>query len=158
MRFVIPAEFIRLPARMKNGTASSGKLSMPPAMRCRMTKSGMPAMKCVYRSEEPASAMNTGTPASSTTRKTKKRSAIVVLSSRRSRKVVHAREPSNEWAITNLLMLRCEERKPRASKHAPAEGRSIGRVASFEARLRLAHQDEGLRRMARMNDLHDPAP
>jgi len=43
----MPAEFIRLPARMKNGTASSGKLSMPPAMRCRITKSGRPAMKCV---------------------------------------------------------------------------------------------------------------
>jgi hypothetical protein len=40
MRLVIPAEFIRLPARMKNGTASSGNESMPPAMRCRITKSG----------------------------------------------------------------------------------------------------------------------
>mgnify|MGYP003693571225 CR=1 FL=1 len=28
MRLVMPALFIRLPARMKNGTASSGKLSM----------------------------------------------------------------------------------------------------------------------------------
>jgi hypothetical protein len=47
MRLVIPAEFIKLPARMKNGTASSGKLSSPPAIRCRITKSGIPAMKCV---------------------------------------------------------------------------------------------------------------
>jgi len=34
MRLVMPAEFIRLPAMMKNGTASSGKLSMPLTMRC----------------------------------------------------------------------------------------------------------------------------
>src|SRR3954451_16560719 len=77
MRLVIPAEFIRLPARMKNGTASSGKLSRPPAMRCRMTKSGMPAMKWVWSSEENASAMNTGMPASKVAKKTKIRIGIV---------------------------------------------------------------------------------
>src|ERR1043166_1802338 len=76
MRFVIPAELIRLPARMKNGTASSGKLSRPPAIRCRITKSGMLAMKCVYSSEENASAMNTGMPASSVAKNTKIRIGI----------------------------------------------------------------------------------
>ncbi len=40
MRFVMPALFIRLPARMKKGTASSGKLSMPPIMRWTTTKGG----------------------------------------------------------------------------------------------------------------------
>ena len=45
---------------------------------------------------------------------------------------------SNRWSCSwgrhsNLLMLRCEERI-RASKHAPAVGRCIRRVASFEAR------------------------
>ncbi len=41
MRWVIPAEFMRLPARMKNGTARSGKESSPPTMRWITTKSGM---------------------------------------------------------------------------------------------------------------------
>ena len=41
MRLVMPAEFIRLPARMKKGTASSGKESTPPYMRWITTKSGM---------------------------------------------------------------------------------------------------------------------
>ena len=40
MRLVMPAEFIRLPAQMKNGTASSGKESTPPYMRWMTTKSG----------------------------------------------------------------------------------------------------------------------
>ncbi len=40
MRVVMPALFIRLPARMKNGTASSGKLSMPPTMRWITTNGG----------------------------------------------------------------------------------------------------------------------
>src|SRR6266852_6240949 len=69
MRLVIPAEFIRLPARMKNGTASSGKLSRPPAMRWRITKSGI----C---------AMNTGMPASKVAKKTKIRIGIAWLSVR----------------------------------------------------------------------------
>src|SRR4051812_13973375 len=38
--------------------------------------------------------------------------------------------------------------KRRASKHASAVGRWIGRVASFEARRRLAPQDEALRSAA----------
>jgi hypothetical protein len=41
MRWVMPAEFIRLPARMKNGTASRGNESSPPTMRWITTKSGM---------------------------------------------------------------------------------------------------------------------
>jgi hypothetical protein len=40
MRVVMPALFIRLPARMKKGTASSGKLSMPLTMRWMTTKGG----------------------------------------------------------------------------------------------------------------------
>ncbi len=40
MRFVIPAEFIRFPARIKKGTASKGNESMPPYMRWMTTKSG----------------------------------------------------------------------------------------------------------------------
>jgi len=41
MRLVMPALFIRLPARMKNGTASSGKLSMPLIIRCTTTIGGV---------------------------------------------------------------------------------------------------------------------
>ena len=40
MRVVMPALFIRLPARMKNGTASSGKLSMPLTIRWMTTNGG----------------------------------------------------------------------------------------------------------------------
>jgi hypothetical protein len=40
MRPVMPATFIRLPARMKNGTASSGKLSTPAIMRWARITSG----------------------------------------------------------------------------------------------------------------------
>ena len=40
MRPVTPAMFIRLPARMKNGTASSGKLSTPAIMRWATITSG----------------------------------------------------------------------------------------------------------------------
>jgi hypothetical protein len=47
MRLVIPAVFMRLPARMKNGTARSGKESTPPAIRCSTRKSGIPERKCV---------------------------------------------------------------------------------------------------------------
>src|SRR5215213_8178317 len=50
---------------------------------------------------------------------------------------------------SNLLMLRCAA-EGRASKHAPAVRRCIGRVASFEARSGsspgVAPQDEGLGR------------
>jgi hypothetical protein len=40
MRCVMPAEFIRFPARMKNGTASNGNESRPPTIRWITTKSG----------------------------------------------------------------------------------------------------------------------
>jgi hypothetical protein len=40
MRFVMPAEFIRLPAMMKKGMASRGNESMPPIIRCRTTRWG----------------------------------------------------------------------------------------------------------------------
>jgi hypothetical protein len=40
MRSVMPALFIRLPDMMKKGTASSGKLSTPAAMRCSTTSGG----------------------------------------------------------------------------------------------------------------------
>ncbi len=40
-RSVMPVAFIRLPARMKNGTASSGKDWVAPYMRCMATVSGM---------------------------------------------------------------------------------------------------------------------
>jgi len=41
MRPVTPAMFIRLPARMKNGTASRGKLSTPAIMRWASVTSGV---------------------------------------------------------------------------------------------------------------------
>ena len=37
----MPAEFIRLPAKMKKGTASSGKLSTPPTIRCTTVMGGI---------------------------------------------------------------------------------------------------------------------
>jgi hypothetical protein len=40
-RSVMPVMFIRLPARMKNGTASSGNDWVAPYMRCMATVSGM---------------------------------------------------------------------------------------------------------------------
>ena len=40
MRPVTPAMFMRLPAKMKKGTASSGKLSTPAIMRCAVMMSG----------------------------------------------------------------------------------------------------------------------
>ena len=40
IRSVMPEVFIRLPARMKNGTASSGKLSTPLMTRCATTIAG----------------------------------------------------------------------------------------------------------------------
>src|SRR5215204_2105159 len=53
---------------------------------------------------------------------------------------MRAWEGAQEWRLlymgaSNLLMLRCAA-EGRASKHAPAAGRRIGMVASFEARVR----------------------
>ena len=45
IRSVMPAVFIRLPARMKNGTASKGKLSTPLIMRCATTIGGVAPLK-----------------------------------------------------------------------------------------------------------------
>src|SRR5690349_21512914 len=62
MRLVMPALFIRLPARMKNGTASSGKLSMPLTMRWTTTNGGRLPDSRMKRRAEPAMAMATGSP------------------------------------------------------------------------------------------------
>ena len=47
---------------------------------------------------------------------------------------------SASWTATALLMLRCERSEPRSTHQAI--GRCTGGVASFEARLRRAPQDE----------------
>src|SRR5438552_889806 len=68
MRPVTPAMFMRLPARMKKGTASNGKLSTPAIMRCASVTSGvMPVMK-MYSSDDVAMASATGRPSSISTR------------------------------------------------------------------------------------------
>src|SRR5215217_7301308 len=64
----------------------------------------------------------------------------VLRGSLRSHLRMRAWEGGQEWTLlymgaSNLLMLRCEA-EGRASKHAPAVRRCIGRVASFEARVR----------------------
>src|SRR6185312_7109994 len=62
MRLVMPALFIRLPAKMKNGTASSGKLSMPLIIRWTTANGGVLPVSRMYTSAEPAMAIATGTP------------------------------------------------------------------------------------------------
>src|SRR6476660_6485886 len=69
MRLVMPALFIRLPAKMKNGTASSGKLSMPLIIRCTTTNDGMFPVSRTYTSADPAIAIATGTPVAIIARK-----------------------------------------------------------------------------------------
>src|SRR6185436_13606617 len=77
MRPVTPAMFIRLPARMKNGTASSGKLSTPAIMRCASVTSGvMPVMR-MYSSDDVAIASATGSPSSISSRKAPSSSSMV---------------------------------------------------------------------------------
>ncbi len=61
MRVVMPAEFIRLPARMKNGTAISGKELMPLTMLARTMIGGMPLV-ATKASDDSASEIATGTP------------------------------------------------------------------------------------------------
>jgi len=62
MRPVMPAMFIRLPARMKNGTASSGNDSTPAIMRWAMTTSGtLPEIRMNSR-DAPAIETATGSP------------------------------------------------------------------------------------------------
>src|SRR5688500_5261710 len=58
----MPAEFIRLPARIKNGTASNGNESMPLTIRWITTKSGTRPVAITKISDEPAIAMATGMP------------------------------------------------------------------------------------------------
>src|SRR5712691_4565537 len=68
--------FIRLPARMKNGTASNGKLSTPAIMRCASVTSGvMPVMR-MYSSDDVAMASATGRPSSISTRNAPSSSSI----------------------------------------------------------------------------------
>src|SRR5687768_12465835 len=62
MRPVTPAMFMRLPARMKNGTASSGKLSTPAIMRCASVTSGVMPVTRMYSSDDVAIASATGRP------------------------------------------------------------------------------------------------
>src|SRR6476646_10441343 len=70
--------FMRLPARMKNGTASSGKLSTPAIMRCaRVTSGVMPVMR-MYSSDEVAMASATGSPSSIRIRKAPSKSNIAL--------------------------------------------------------------------------------
>src|SRR6266700_2101754 len=64
MRPVTPAMFIRLPARMKNGTASSGKLSTPESMRCASVTSGVMPVTRIYNSDDVAIDSATGRPRS----------------------------------------------------------------------------------------------
>src|SRR6478735_9259521 len=64
MRPVTPAMFIRLPARMKNGTASSGKLSTPAIIRCASVTSGVMPVTRMYTSDDTAMASATGRPSS----------------------------------------------------------------------------------------------
>src|SRR5260221_2592065 len=62
MRPVTPAMFMRLPARMKKGTASSGKLSTPAIMRCASVTSGVMRVTRMYNGDEAAIASATGSP------------------------------------------------------------------------------------------------
>src|SRR5207249_1255485 len=79
MRVVMPAMFIRLPARMKKGTASSGNDSMPAIMRCATTMSGTEPETRMKVSEAPAMATATGRPKSINARKVPMRIATASL-------------------------------------------------------------------------------
>src|SRR5258708_26558273 len=69
MRRGTPAMFMRWPARMKNGTASNGKLSTPAIMRCASVTSGVIPVTRIYSSDELAIASATGRPSSIRMRK-----------------------------------------------------------------------------------------
>ncbi len=77
MRLVMPAWFIRLPAMMKNGTASSGKLSMPLIIRWTTTNGGRLPVSRIYTSAEPAMAMATGAPAAMNARNEPSRAGVI---------------------------------------------------------------------------------
>src|SRR5450631_4235622 len=76
MRPVTPAMFIKLPARMKNGTASSGKLSTPAIMRCASVTSGVMPVTRMYNSDDVAIASATGRPRSISIRNPPRSSSI----------------------------------------------------------------------------------
>src|SRR3954453_22157447 len=78
MRPVTPAMFMRLPARMKNGTARSGKLSTPAIMRCASVTSGVMPVTRIYSSDEVAMASATGSPSSIRIRKAPSKSNIAL--------------------------------------------------------------------------------
>src|ERR1044072_833584 len=77
MRPVTPAMFMRLPARMKNGTASSGKLSTPAIMRCASVTSGVMPVTRMYTSDDVAMDSATGRPSSISSRNPPSSSSIV---------------------------------------------------------------------------------
>src|ERR1700712_1717628 len=79
MRPVTPAMFIRLPARMKNGTASKGKLSTPAIMRCASVTSGVMPVTRMYTSDDVAIASATGRPSSISSRNPPRSSSMVSL-------------------------------------------------------------------------------
>src|SRR5947199_31361 len=76
MRPVTPAMFIRLPARIKNGTASKGKLSTPAIMRCASVTSGVMPVTRMYTSDDVAIASATGRPSSISNRNPPSSSSI----------------------------------------------------------------------------------
>src|SRR6267142_2836139 len=76
MRPVTPAIFMRLPARMKNGTASSGKLSTPAIMRCASVTSGVMPVTRIYTSDDTAMASATGRPTSISSKNPPRSSSI----------------------------------------------------------------------------------
>src|SRR3954465_15036704 len=78
MRPVTPAMFIRLPARMKNGTASSGKLSTPAIMRCARVTSGVMPVTRMYSSDDVAIDSATGRPSSISSRNPPSSSSIAL--------------------------------------------------------------------------------
>src|SRR5262249_48525109 len=84
MRLVIPALFIRLPAMMKKGTASSGKLSMPLIMRCTTTTGGRSPLSRIETSAEPAIAMATGTPLAINPRNEPRSAGVIARTASRS--------------------------------------------------------------------------
>ena len=65
----MPEVFIRLPAKMKKGTANNGKLSMPDTMRWITTNGGELGTHHRYSRAAAAMAMATGKPPLSNTRK-----------------------------------------------------------------------------------------
>src|SRR5882757_5993594 len=78
MRPVTPAMFMRLPARMKNGTASKGKLSTPAIMRCAKVTSGVMPVTRIYNNDDAAIDNATGRPSSIRIRNPPRSSSIAL--------------------------------------------------------------------------------